>query len=89
MGDIDFLDMLWIAVLTTFAVKGCAIYDTEKKVDNIEQSLKNQPRFELQLRHENVIGGPAPEEFYDIGGQRFYSKIDDKPVESLYQTEKK
>lgn len=34
---------------------------------------------------ENVIEGPGNETFYELNGQKFYLKIDGKPVESYLQ----
>ena len=39
-----------------------------------------------KVRVENVIGAEAPEKFYEINGQRFYSEVDGKPVESHFKT---
>lgn len=32
----------------------------------------------------NVMGGEAPERFYDLNGQRVYLEVDGKPVEQYF-----
>ncbi len=38
----------------------------------------------LDFRVENVLGGPEPESFYVIDGNRLYVTVDGKPAESYF-----
>ena len=59
-------------ILLISAVKSC------HGVNEVKQRL--QPTYQI----ENVIGQEAPEEFYEINGQKFYSQIDGIPVDQLF-----
>ena len=39
----------------------------------------------LELQTEEVIGGLAPEEFYVVGRDTVYLKVDDQPVRNYFR----
>ncbi len=61
---------------------GIRIINMDAKLDDIR---KNQQRYELKVERENVLGGTAPEEFYEIDGKRAYISIDGKSLAELYK----
>jgi hypothetical protein len=63
--------------------KASSLSGIERQLDDINYSLSRLPIYDLQMNRENVLGGPAPEEFVLFNGQRGYVSIDGKPVEVL------
>lgn len=74
----------WILWCSTYISRGLVTISTinniEKKVDQLLQE-----RNSIELKTENVIGGKAPEKFYEIAGKRVYLEIDGQPVEKYFR----
>ena len=54
---------------------------TEMVVRTAEYVSPNAP----EIRHEQVIGERAEETYIEVGGQKYYLKIDGVPVEDNYR----
>ncbi len=67
-------------LLGTCMAKYCVVGGLEERLDNVNSSLQAQTTYQPRLKHENSIGGPEPDEFYDVDGKRAYVSIDGKPV---------
>jgi|SRR3989338_8930619 len=63
--------------IMTFLAMGYSCTAKKDAHDTLELLEKEKPL----LVEKNVLGGAAPETFYEINGQRVYLKIDGKPVE--------
>lgn len=50
---------------------------------SMENKLYQSQKPTLEMRIENVVGGPEKEKFYEIDGKRFYLEVDGRPVEKL------
>lgn len=61
--------LLGITLIT--GIKSCY------EISNLKESLQKIPVIQIK----NVIGGEAPEKFYEIDGKRVYLEIDSQPVE--------
>ncbi|MBU0466326.1 MAG: hypothetical protein KJ718_02545 [Nanoarchaeota archaeon] len=58
-------------------------YVRQGNIENKVDQLLQRPA--IELRTENVIGGNAPEKFYEIAGKRVYLEIDGQPVDNYVQ----
>ncbi|GEM_PF-5367718 len=72
----------------TQTIYGIVTLLTLNMVLRMSCDLRNdQQRNDAKIQVQNVIGGPEPETFYIMNGQRAYLKIDGQPVDNLYSSE--
>ena len=72
---------LYLIVGVTMLNVGAIYKNTNElstKVADLESMLKTSQPI---LQEKDVLGNPELETFYEINGQRFYLRIDGKPVE--------
>ena len=70
---------LYVMVFLSMMVS-CA---TGIRIERIEEMLERESQ-KPKEETRNVIRGEKPETFYEIDGQRYYSKIDGVPVEDYF-----
>ncbi|MBI4738785.1 hypothetical protein HY772_04440 [Candidatus Woesearchaeota archaeon] len=70
-----------------YLIAGVAMFSSCSTCVTADKLLKNQQEM-LKLHERNVLGGPAPEKFYEINGHHAYIEIDGQPVENYNGAQK-
>ena|SRR3989338_3760230 len=89
---------LFSMMLGCMLFKGCVSRDLEKKLENINDTLRENQKKELIVKYEqpqsvyaqpqiynlNVTGGPKNDTFCVIDGKRYFLKVDEIDVETFH-----